>query len=147
MKAKEYLNGVRRRQLFCRTLAEKLDELEHQATGLKAITYDKDRVQTSPENRMEDLMVQISRIEERYNKAITEYHRYVLEATERVLRMPNDAHVEILRLRYLTDDNGRRMSFERIACLMNKSFDWVRHLHGAALAEFERLYLKGGRNV
>lgn len=143
MKAKEYLCAVRRKELHIKTLMEKREALDAEAQGLKAIVYDKDRVQVSPANRMEEMLVKIAEIDERYEREIQELHDYIVEATRRVMTMDNTTYAEILRLRYLTDDNGHRMSFERISCIMHKSFDWVRHLHGAALAEFERKYLNG----
>lgn len=143
MTAKEYLNSVRRKREHCRQLEERRQELEAQAAGLKAIVYDKDRVQTSPENRMESIMVKLAALDEKYAKTIAEYHEAQLKLEQQLQGMKNPMYAEVLTLRYAVDDrDGRQMSFERIACTMYKSYEWVRHLHGEALQEFQRMYLK-----
>ena len=142
MTAKEYLNGVRRKRIHCRMLKEQREELEAQAQGMKAIAYDKDHVQTSPRNSMEELVSAKVEIEERYAKVLWEYHVANLKAERQIQSMKNPAYAEVLRLRYMVDDeHGRQMSIERIACEMYKSYEWVRHIHGNALKEFEKLYL------
>lgn len=143
MTAKEYLNGVRQKELHCRMLHEKIEELYAQAGGLKAITYDKDRIQVSPENRLEELVIRIEEVSAEYAKEIVKCRREVEKITAQIDGMENPLYKEVLRYRYVESDHGRRMSFEKISCLMHKSFDWVRHLHGAALQEFERRYLRG----
>lgn len=127
--------------MYVKALEDRVAELEHKMQGLKAITYDADRVQTSPTNRMEELYMALEDAVERnvkkYKKSVGEIEK----AFEQVHMMDNPLHIEILTLRYFTDDeDGRQMSLERIACIMHRSFDHVRHLHGRALQEFERIY-------
>ena len=141
MTAKEYLSGIRKKRLHCRTLAAKLEEIEEMAKGVKAVTYDKDKIQVTPANMMEQYMMEYMEVSEKLAKALSEYGRQIAVAEQQIEAMPNFLHAEILRLRYIADDNGRRMTLERIACEMHKSFDRVRHLHGQALREFERRYL------
>lgn len=142
MTAKEYLNGIRRKRLHCQMLEEKRAELETQAQGMKAITYDKDRVQTSPRNSMETLVTQMVALEEMYGKVLWEYHTANLKAERQIKSMSNAAYAEVLWKRYMEDDeNGRQKSIARISCEMYKSYEWVRHVHGNALREFEKLYL------
>lgn len=142
MTAKEYLNGVRRKRIHCRMLKEQREELEAQAQCVKAIAYDKDHVQASPRNSMEELVATIVEIEEQYDKLLWEFHVANLKAERQIRAMKNPAYADVLWLRYMVDDeNGRQMSIERIACEMYKSYEWVRHIHGSALKEFEKLYL------
>ena len=142
MTAKEYLTGIRKQRLHCRMLAERIEELNNQAQGLKAITYDKDRVQVSPTNKMEDLVLKMDEISGKFSKSIDRYYKSVEKATKQISDLPKETHREILMLRYMKDDeNGRQMTFEQIACIMHKSYEWVCHLHGHALKEFERMFL------
>ena len=141
MTAKEYLSGIRKKRLHCRTLATKLEELEEMAKGVKAIRYDRDNVQTTPENSMEKYLAEYMDVRIELSKALVEYGEQMAKAEWQIEAMPNPIHAEVLRLRYIDDDNGRRMTFERISCIMHRSFDWVRHLHVQALKEFERRYL------
>lgn len=141
MTAKEYLNGVRQKQLHCRMLLEKIEELETQASGLRAITYDKDRVQVSPSNTMESVIVKMMEVADEYKAELDEYKAEVDRVKKQINEMPNQLHAELLRYRYIETDNGRRMSLELISCKMHKSFEWVRHLHGEALQAFAKRYL------
>lgn len=52
MTAKEYLLEIRRAKHAMNSLMFRCEELRNQAAGVGAITYDKDKVQTSPENHM-----------------------------------------------------------------------------------------------
>ena len=143
MKAKEYLNGIRRKRLHCQTLWERVKELRTQAEGLRAVTYDKDRVQVSPANRMEDTLIKLESITKKYVDALEAYHTELEKARDEIDAMPNEMYREVLILRYMTDDeDGRQMSLEKIACTMHRNFDHVRHIHGNALREFERMFLE-----
>ena len=123
-------------------LEEKRQELEAQAQGMKAIVYDKDRVQTSPQRSMEELVTKMVTLEQKYSKLLWEYHVAYIKTEQQIQGLKNPAHAEVLRLRYMVDDEyGRQMSIERIACEMYKSYEWVRHIHGNALKEFEKMYL------
>ena len=142
MTAKEYLTGIRRQRLHVLSLQERLEEIQNQMSGLKAITYDKDRVQVSPSNKREELYLKMDGIAEKFTRAYMKYQLAVQKAERQIGDMPKESQREILTLRYLRDDeHGRQMTFEQIACIMHKSYEGVCHLHGYALNEFERMYL------
>lgn len=141
MTAKEYLGKI---QIYRRAIMStqlRIEELEHQASGLKAITYDRDRVQVSPENRMEELMIKIDAQAGKMARQIIKYQTELQKRERQIMAMDNPDHAEILRLRYLeTDGSGRPMSLEEIACYMHLSFYRTAHLHGEALSAFDRRY-------
>lgn len=142
MKAKEYLNGVRRMQLKCIALKAKADEFERLAGGAKAIDYSRDKVQTSPANKMEEYSIKAHAIREKLTREIEAYRKKIKVIQRQIDGIQNQTYWEVLTYRYMTDDDGRQMSLEKIACKMSKSYEWVRHVHGAALQEFERRYLQ-----
>lgn len=142
MTAKEYLMEIQRCKRAMETLGQKAEQLRAEMEGLKAITYDKDRVQVSPSNRMEELMPRLIEAEERYGEAIYKYHTAILARVQQIAEIGRNDYEEILRLRYVeTNKQGRRYTLEEIAVKTHRSFDWVRHLHGKALQAFERKYL------
>ena len=142
MTAKEYLLEIRRKKKIMLSLMSRCEELRHQAEGVGAITYDKDKVQVSPEDRMGRLMAQLVDLEKKYAQSIVDYHEAIQTRAEQIEAMDNPVHSEILRLRYLEDDKrGNQMRLEEIAYRMNRSFAWVAHLHGQALEEFRKKYL------
>ena len=114
-----------------------VEKVRHEAGGLKAIVYDRDRVQTSPVNTLEEQMVRLDEITTKYAEKLAEMYEAIQIREEQIRRMPKVSHREILTERYLLP---RRKSFEQIACDTHRSYDWVRHLHTEALVEFARIY-------
>lgn len=135
MTAKEYLNRIHGYKQNLDKLQESLEFLYAKASGIKAITYDKDRVQVSPENKFESYMVKIDAVAEKYAKMLFIYSETLTEGTERIMNMKNATYSKVLLLRYI---DGLR--WEEIACKMNYSFRHVTRLHGSALAAFGAQY-------
>lgn len=143
MTAKAYLSEIRTYKRIMRNLELKCEELRVKASGVGAIVYDKDKVQVSPKNMMENIVAELVRTEERYGKAIAKYYEAVRIREEQIAGMENPLHSEILRMRYLEEDrNGNMMRLEEIAYKTNRSFSSVAHLHGEALQAFGRKYLR-----
>lgn len=141
MTAKEYLSQVHRYRKEMNSLLEQVEELRTKLAGIKAVTYDGVKVQVSPTDKMLEIMPKLLDTEERYGKAIYKYHTAILTRAKQVADIGRDDYAEILRLRYI-EASDRRMTLEEIAVRTHRSFDRVRHLHGEALAAFERKYLK-----
>ena len=142
MTAKEYLSKIQTYKRIMQSYSERIEELYQEASGMKAIVYDRDRVQVSPENRLEKIFAQIDAEAEKYAKARVRYEKEVRKRTEQIAGMERTEYAEILRLRYIeTDRDGRMMSLEEISCRMHRSYPNVKHLHGWALNAFQRKYL------
>ena len=142
MTAKEYLLQIRTLRRRCESLENQLQELRAQAEGVKAITYDKDRVQTSPENRMEILMLRIVDIENKYVKNLANCHAAIQIREKQIAGLDNQLFTEVLTLRYI--DNR---SFDDMARIIQQKYpgkvyrnDYIRHVHGWALKAFENKY-------
>lgn len=142
VKAKDYLSQIRTMKDAIDRCYDHIEELYHEASGVKAIVYDKDRVQVSPSNKLEELMARIDEEAEKWARMRVRYDRKLRKVTEQIRRMPNPTHAEILRLRYLdSDKDGRMLTFEAISCRMGYSYGRIKHLHGEALEAFRRRYL------
>lgn len=142
MKAKEYLSEIRTHQQLIRALEQKAEELRTQAEGMKAITYDKDRVQVSPANTMESMIIRLVEVEERLGEELLKYHAELNKRISQIRQLPPD-YAEILIQRYvMTGDHGEALTWEQIAVNIHKSFGRVTHLHGEALVAFENRYFK-----
>ena len=135
MTAKEYLSKIQTYKHAMDTYALRIEELYHDATGIKAIVYDKDRVQVSPENRFEELMVRIDQEAEKWAKARLRCENEVRKRMEQIEGMDNVLYAKVLTLRYI---DGKR--WEEIACVIGYSFRHVTRLHGQALSAFARQY-------
>lgn len=131
MTAKEYLSKIQIYKQMMDKHAERIEELYHDASGLKAIVYDKDRVQTSPVNQMEQVFERIDAEAQKYVKARLRYEREVHKRIDMIGQLDNAQYAQVLTLRYV---NGKR--WEEIACGMNYSFRHIIRLHGEALSAF-----------
>lgn len=139
MTAKEYLLEIHKSRRILYSLEQRSEELRTQAEGLKAIAYDKDKIQVSPSNTMEEVIIKLVEVEEEYGRQIVRYHTEMQKRIDQIAAMRPD-YAEILRLRYV-EGNGRTLRLEEIAVRTHMSFDRVRHLHGEALEAFRRKWL------
>lgn len=143
MTAKEYLNKIHRDLKTAEALHGKISALRSEMEGLKAVTYDRDRVQTSPADRMSEMIPRLVDLEEKYAKAVADYYEGILVRVQQIAEIGRADYEEILRLRYIeVNKEGKRYTLEEIAVKTHRSFDRVAHLHGDALEAFRRKYLK-----
>lgn len=142
MTAKEYLSKIQTYRQTMQVYADRIETLYHDAAGIKAIVYDKDRVQVSPENRFEEIMAKIDTEARKWAAARLKYEKEVQKRVEQIAGMERAEYAEILRLRYIEiGSDGRMMSLEEISCRMHRSYPNIKHLHGWALNAFQRKYL------
>lgn len=135
MTAKEYLQQLDtlRDEIESTNLA--LEKIFTEAQGIKAIVYDKDKVQVSPDNHSENFMIKLAELGEDYARM---QMRYKLERDKRIAMinsLANPIHVRILRKRYI---DGK--TFEEIAVALHYTYRHVTRLHGSALQEFTIKY-------
>lgn len=135
MTAKEYLRqlNMMRRQII--SIRAKMEELYYAASGVGAIRYDKERVQTSPEDNLLVTMAELDELEGIYKGKVVQYHKAVQRIMEEINGLEDPVHVQILTARYCDG-----MSFEKIACEFAFSYRHVLRLHGHALQEFAKKY-------
>ena len=142
MKAKEYLLKITIYRYQMERIREDMERLYADAAGVKAIVYDKDRVQISPESRLESAMIRIEAEAEKWSRKRAQYERELRKRVDQISRLSNPDYVELLTLRYIeTDDKGHMLTWETIAERMGWSYSKVTHMHGEALQEFARRYL------
>ena len=135
MTAKEYLLQLDtlRDEIESTNLA--LEKIFTEASGIKAITYDKDKVQVSPSNHAENFMVRLAELGDEYARMQMSYK---LERDKRIAMingLPKKEHRKVLRKRYV---DGK--TFEEIAVALHYTYRHVTRLHGYALQEFSAKY-------
>lgn len=133
MRAKQYLLEIGSYRRVCVSLNEQIEDLRNQIGGLRAIAYDKDRVQVSPANRMEELIPKLIKIEAELTDALVKYNTEVLKRTQEISELSNPMHVTVLTARYC---NGKK--WEEIAVETGYTFRHILRIHGDALQAFER---------
>lgn len=139
MRAKEYLKLLHKADVAINQRIQEKDDLRRMSTNIGSFDYSKERVQTSPcssaqyeqiINKMIDLDIEIKHLIDNY-----------ADLKHKIIGQIQGLHdvncIEILHKRYV--ENKR---FEVIAVEMNYGYDYIRHIHGRALQEFEKRYLE-----
>lgn len=133
MTGKEFLSEYGKLKSCIRSKKEQLLELQDSMTSLKAIRYDKDRVQSSPSgDPMLDGMIKIEEKSNSIAKDITRLTDMGDDIINRLSKMRSPALMDLLTRRYI-----RGESFEEIAVGMGYSYKTTLNYHGDALLEFE----------
>ena len=137
MTAKQYLSEVIKLKKKAQSLSRKEKELRTKAEGLRAITYDKDRVQVSTGDQMPDIVALMIEVQKDYATTVAECYRQIKEREDRIGALKSVRQIDVLRWRYLEDKDGRQYTFEEIAEIMviqDKSS--VINLHKRAIKAF-----------
>ena len=136
MTAKEYLRTLRWTELSIETRKDELRRLDAEYTYLSGISYDRDRVQTSPSgdafpqsDRRIDLAIKI-------RDDILAMQRLRTDIIGKITGLDNPLYSQVLLERYVN-----YLSFDDIAEKMHYSYVRITHIHGEALQEFTRKYL------
>lgn len=75
------------------------------------------------------------KLKEKLNQEIEEYCIIEAEIREKILALPNNKYKTLLTGYYINC-----MTLEEVADLMERDFDYIRHLHGWALEYFRKYY-------
>lgn len=137
MTAKEYLRTLRWTELSIETRKDELRRLDAEYTYLSGISYDRDRVQTSPSgdafpqsDRRIDLALKI-------REDILAMQKLRTDIIGKITGLDNPLYSQVLLERYVN-----YLSFDDIADKMHYSYVRITHIHGEALQEFTNKYLK-----
>lgn len=135
MTAKEYLQQIHMIDVKIGQRITQLDHMRHRVSTIGSFDYSRDRVQTSATSgnkQIEDLVD--------FERSITAMIKHEQKVKDKIIteiqQLKDPLHVEILFRRYV-----EWTSFERIACAMGYSYNYICNLHGEALKEFEEIIL------
>ena len=134
MKAKEYLQQLQRLDTVINQKIKEVHDLRLQVQSTGGLDYSKERVQSSPSGdapfvkpicRIIDLEAEINA---EINRFVDEKHKII----NQIQGLKNSDYIRLLFKRYV-----EFKSLERICVEMNFSYDYIKHLHGYALKDFE----------
>lgn len=132
MTAKEYLSETNNYRRILRSIELEIEEVRHQSEQIKAIRYDKDRVQSSPSgSAMDDYLIRLDELNGRYITNVIKLRAEIDKRKRMIDALPNHTHAQILRLRYI---NG--LKWKSICVEMGYTFRHTTKLHGYALQAF-----------
>ena len=115
MTGHEYMMQVRRIELRIRRISLQIEELESSLLP-QGIRYDKDKVQTSPEDTLSKIAGRISDLEKQRTQLVRERRLLLLEIQDALDRLDNEQEQIVLEAYYLS-----RMSMREIAEMISYS--------------------------
>ncbi len=137
MKAKEYLQQLKRLDTVINQKIKELEDLCAKYSGISGIDYSKGKIQTNPSGeasfvKMTDRKVDLeAEIRTEIDNFVNEKHKII----NRIQALKNTDHINLLFKRYV-----EFKKFEVIAIEMNFTYQYVLELHGYALKAFEETY-------
>lgn len=138
MKAKEYLQEIRKMDIAIDQKQIEYDTLRKSRTYIGGMDYSSERVQTSTDaagftkisDRLEDMQNEI-------NGEIDQYHDMRHKCINQIQQLSKVEYIQVLFKRYV-----EYKSLETILGELKLSYYRICHIHGEALAEFEKRFLK-----
>lgn len=137
MRAKEYLGRIKNLTTKIEQLKLELRELEDAAIGISGVDYSKELIQSSSsgEPAFVKLMPKISDLKIQIANTIEEYVVLRHKTINQIHQLENDVYIQVLFKTY-----AENKSLEIVADELHYSYGYTRHLHRAALIEFEKIF-------
>ena len=137
MDVKDFLKSIPNKR---KELAAMISYEEELRSSLypSGIRYDLDKVQTSPTDRMLEIMAKLSDISDRNDGFIATLVEDISLAEKMVDAMPTSRYRTLLRLRYLYGTEP--MSWQEVADALGVDVVYARgRMHGSAIAEIRKI--------
>ena len=131
--AKEYLNGIKYKRKQLDRFKKRRADL-HLDVSFGGIDYSADRVQTTPDNKLEKAMIRLSERMEYLDERIAALSVEIDDRLSSIESVDNNTYRDILFKRY-----SQYKSFEEISVDMGYDYNYVCNLHGDALKELSQL--------
>ena len=135
---KEYFRQIRREQLEILHLAEMI---KHEELTLlpKAVTYDKDKVQVSPEDILARSAAEIVEMQEELGRSILILKRKKARAESMIIQLESSDEREVMRYYYLDSLDGRLLKWDDVATKMHREKRQIFRIHGNALNNLSKV--------
>ena len=129
MDAKEYLSGIKIKRRQLERFKKRRQDL-HLDVSFGGIDYAADRVQTTPQNKLENAMVKLSERMAYLDRKIAELSVEIDDRINDIEAIDNGNYRDILFNHY-----AEYKSFEQISVEMGYVYNYTCNLHGEALKE------------
>ena len=129
---KEWFKQVRREQYEIEHLKELIKSAEF---GLlpSGIRYDRDKVQTSPDDTMSKVLAKAVDMQRELENSIAVLQGRRIETEKLIQSLGNSNEREVLRYYYLDTERGKPLTWAQVACKMSFDERWVRRIHNRAI--------------
>lgn len=134
---KDFFRQIRREQSEINHLSRMIKQ-EEMLLLPKGIVYDKDKVQSSPEDKFSEICARISDMQEELECSIFDLKTRQAKAEKMIRLLEDPDEREVMRYYYMTTDNGRLLTWQDVAIRMNYYRRHVIRIHGNALIHLEK---------
>ena len=134
MTAKAYLSQLYQIEIRIKVKSQQITELKVIASGFKGIDYSADKVQSSPSDRMAEMVGRWSDMESELSYMLDRYIRLKNIIIEQILAIGDERYIAILYGRYVEHKTLREISAE-----MAHDYKYICRLHGKALTAFDKV--------
>lgn len=132
MKAKEYLRRAYNLDKFIDACLVELSNLRECRNTIRSLDYSRDKIQTSPGNNMENIIIKIVDMENMLNDKIDQLVDLKNEIRSDINKLPDETDRLVLTYKYICF-----LSWEEIAVKMGYSYRNIHRVHAKALKDFE----------
>lgn len=132
MKAKEYLRRAYNLDKFIDACLVELSNLRECRNTIRSLDYSRDKIQTSPGNNMENIIIKIVDMENMINDKIDQLGDLKNEIRSDINKLPDETDRLVLTYKYICF-----LSWEEIAVKMGYSYRNIHRVHAKALKDFE----------
>lgn len=135
---KEIFRQVRKEQLEIEHLVAMI---KNEEMGLlpQAIRYDKDKVQTSPEDKFSEICAKISDMQEQLGVSVYKLKSKQAYCESLIIQLEDSDEREVMRYYYLNIKDGKLMRWSDVAKAMKYDERNIYRIHGNALKNISQL--------
>ena len=134
MSAKEYLMQIRRLSDLIASNKRRIEELELNIGGIRAIDYSGDKVQASPNDAMADSIARLVDLQQDVITQTVELQEKKNKILQEIRQIPDTDCVDILTYRYVDCDR-----WEDVEEKMGRTVRQLHRIQKRAYEEFEKL--------
>lgn len=132
MNAKEYLSGIKVKRRQLERFKKRRQDL-HLDVSFGGIDYAADRVQSTPQNKLENAMIKLSERMAYLDRRIAELSVEIDDRISNIEAIENGNYRDVLFKHY-----AEYKSFEQISVEMGYVYNYTCNLHGEALKELSQ---------
>lgn len=132
MTGKEYLEELKRLDVFIKQRKNELKDLKEAAYGISAVNTEREKVNGGLKKSYSTIDKYIDR-ERKIKKIIEEFVDCKHKIIGEIQKIKNPIYADIIYKRYV-----EFKSLEKIADEMNYNYNYIRRIHGNALRDFEK---------
>lgn len=135
LKTRRYLNQIKEADAQIKAAMYRIKDIKKAQAYLSGISYNKERVQTSPSGAasFENEIIEIADLEKEARQMIVDREKTKQAIVAQICSMSSPRHISLLLRRYVEDRTNMEIADE-----MALSEEWIRHQVADALNEFYR---------